>query len=161
MRKHNCLIGLLIVFVLSIGLFGQPASADDELSKGETVYVSIYSHVYSGPKNQPFQLTAMLIARNTDPQYPLAIRKADYHNTKGEFIEQYVKKPLILKPLQAVYLSIKEYDERGGAGANFIVQWQAETKINQPIIESVMLGTRSGQGISFVCPGKVITQHKK
>ena len=159
MRSHKYSIGLVIIFVLFIGLLGQTASAGDDLSKGETVYVSIYSHVYSGPKNQPFQLTAMLIARNTDPQHQITITMADYHDTKGALVEQYVKKPLILKPLESVYLSIKEYDERGGAGANFIIKWQSEAKVNQPIIESVMLGTRSGQGISFVCPGKVIAEH--
>jgi hypothetical protein len=155
---HKHTIGLAAVLALLLGLFGGPVRAQDELSKGETVYVSIYSHVYSGPKNQPFQLTAMLIARSTDPQHQITITMADYYNTKGDLVEKYVKKPLILKPLEAVYLSIKEYDERGGAGANFIVQWQSDAKVNQPIIESVMIGTRSGQGISFVCPGKVITE---
>jgi len=154
--KHR--IGLAVVLALLLGLTGGPVRAQDERSKGETVYVSIYSHVYSGPKNQPFQLTAMLIARNTDPQHPITITMADYSDTKGQLVEQYVKKPLTLKPLEAAYLSIKEYDERGGAGANFIVKWQSDVKVNQPIIESVMLGTRSGQGISFVCPGKVITE---
>ena len=154
--KHR--IGLAVVLALLLGLLGGPVRAQDERSKGETVYVSIYSHVYSGPKNQPFQLTAMLIARNTDPQHPITITMADYSDTKGQLVEQDVKKPLTLKPLEASYLSIKEYDERGGAGANFIVKWQSDVKVNQPIIESVMLGTRSGQGISFVCPGKVITE---
>ena len=154
--KHR--IGLAVVLALLLGLLGGPVRAQDERSKGETVYVSIYSHVYSGPKNQPFQLTAMLIARNTDPHHPITITMADYSDTKGQLVEQYVKKPLTLKPLEASYLSIKEYDERGGAGANFIVKWQSDVKVNQPIIESVMLGTRSGQGISFVCPGKVITE---
>lgn len=161
MKSLQHSIKSVIVFVLMIGMYSLPASACDELSKGETVYVSIYSHVYSGPKNQPFQLTAMLIARNTDPTHNITVTMADYHNTKGALVEHYVKKPLILKPLEAAYLSIKEYDERGGAGANFIVQWQSDAKVNQPIIESVMLGTRSGQGISFVCPGKVVTARKK
>jgi hypothetical protein len=112
--------------------------------------------VYTGPKLQAFQLTAMLIARNTDPNHSIRITQADYYNTKGELIEKFIETPVVLKPLEARYLSIKEHDERGGAGANFIVKWQSETKVNQPIIESVNLGTRSGQGISFVCPGKVI-----
>jgi len=159
MRRSKNSIGLVFFLVLLTGLVSRPAYAHDVLSKGETVYVSIYSHVYSGPKNQPFQLTAMLIARNTDPKHNITITRADYYDTQGKLVEQYVKNPLILKPLESSYLSIKEHDERGGAGANFVVQWQSEAKVNQPIIESVILGTRSGQGISFVCPGKNITAH--
>jgi len=158
MKRHKDSIGWAIVFMLAIGLFGQPAVAGDDLSKGETVYVSIYSHVFTGPKLQPFQLTAMLVARNTDPKYPITVTTADYYDTKGNLVEQYAKKPRTLNPLEAAYLSIKEFDERGGAGAKFIVKWQSEAKVNQPIIESIMLGTRSGQGISFVCPGKVISE---
>jgi hypothetical protein len=161
MPRFKHAIGSLIIMLLMFGLSGQPASARDVLSKGETVYVSIYSHVYSGPKLQAFQLTAMLIARNTDPHHPITITSAEYYNTKGDLVEEYVTKPIVLKPLEASYLSIKEYDERGGAGANFIVKWRSETKVNQPIIESVNLGTRGGQGISFTCPGKVITEIKK
>jgi hypothetical protein len=74
-------------------------------------------------------------------------------------VEHFVKKAVVFKPLEAACLSIKEYDERGGAGANVIVKWQSRVKVNQPVIASIMLGTRSGQGVSFLCPGKMITEH--
>ncbi|MEW6215923.1 MAG: DUF3124 domain-containing protein [Nitrospirota bacterium] len=64
-----------------------------------------------------------------------------------------------LKPLESTHIYIKEYDKRGGPGANFIVKWQAERKINHPIIEGIMLDTR--HGISFICPGQIITEHSE
>lgn len=135
------------------------AKSDAELSSGESVYVSIYSNIYSGPKAIRLELAAMLSIRNTDPKYPITILKADYYDTSGKMIDSYVKKPVKLKPLETTYFYIKEYDKRGGPGANFIVKWQAEKKINQPIIEGVMLGTR--QGVSFICPGQIITEHSE
>ena len=46
-------------------------------------------------------------------------------------------------------------------GANFIVRWSAEREMNSPIIECLMIGTQSGQGISFVSSGKVIKEHTR
>ena len=51
---------------------------------------------------------------------------------------------------------IMEGDKTGGSGANFIVKWKATQKVNPPIIEGVMIGTHSGQGISFVSRGQII-----
>jgi hypothetical protein len=53
---------------------------------------------------------------------------------------------------------LTEGDTTGGSGANFLVTWQSRTKINPPLIEGVMIGTRSGQGISFVSRGQVIDE---
>ncbi|OHE58063.1 MAG: hypothetical protein A2Z47_15390 [Thermodesulfovibrio sp. RBG_19FT_COMBO_42_12] len=150
---------LIITIVLPICLLPicAHAQSDSDLSSGESVYVSIYSNLYSGPKAVRFELAAMLSIRNTDPKYPITILKADYYDTSGNIIDNYIKKPMKLKPLESTYFYIKEYDKRGGPGANFIVKWQAERKVNQPIIEGVMLGMR--QGVSFICPGQIITEH--
>jgi hypothetical protein len=130
-----------------------------ELSSGESVYVSVYSNIYTGPKAVRLELASMLSIRNTDPKYPITILKADYYDTKGNVIESYIKKPFKMKPLESIHIYIKEYDKRGGPGANFIVKWQAENKVNQPIIEAIMFGAR--QGVSFICPGVVITEHSE
>jgi hypothetical protein len=51
---------------------------------------------------------------------------------------------------------LPEADTGAGSGANFLVKWQSAAKVNPPLIEGVMIGTRSGQGISFVSRGQVI-----
>ncbi len=130
-----------------------------ELSSGESVYVSVYSNIYAGPKAVRIELASMLSIRNTDVSHPITILKVDYYDTKGNLIDSYIKKPLKLKPLESTHIYIKEYDKRGGPGANFIVKWTAEKKVNQPIIETIMYGIH--QGISFICPGKVITEHSE
>ncbi|MEW6162166.1 MAG: DUF3124 domain-containing protein [Nitrospirota bacterium] len=152
---------LIITVVLSVCFLPICAHAmsDAELSYGESVYVSIYSNIYSGPKAVRLELAAMLSIRNTDPKYPITILKADYYDTSGNMIDSYVKKPMKLKPLESTHIYIKEYDKRGGPGANFIVKWQAEGKVNQPIIEGVMLSTH--HGVSLICPGRIITEHSE
>ena len=152
---------LIKAIVLLLFLFPKYAEAksDIELSSGETVYVSVYSNVYTGPKGVRYELAAMLSIRNTDPNNSITVIKADYYDTTGKMIDGYVTRPIKLRPLESTYIYLKEYDKRGGPGANFIVKWQSDKKVNQPIIEGVMIG--SSRGISFICPGQIITEHTK
>jgi hypothetical protein len=51
---------------------------------------------------------------------------------------------------------VNKSDSSGGAGANFIVEWAADKEVSEPVIEAVMIGTQSTQGISFISPGRVV-----
>ncbi|MGB9439774.1 MAG: DUF3124 domain-containing protein, partial [Desulfobacterales bacterium] len=65
-RPPNFIYFLLLIFSVAI-LAPAGSSADDiQLSMGQSVYVSIYSHIYSGIKARPFDLAAILSIRNTD-----------------------------------------------------------------------------------------------
>lgn len=152
MRFAASLLLLVLITLPSRGW-----SADQvRLSKGQTVYVPVYSNVFSGPRSLPFQLAATLSIRNTDMDSWLRISSIDYYDTSGKLIRRYQDKPLSLAPLASTYVHIEEKDVAGGFGANFIVKWQADRTINVPIIECVMIGATSGQGISFVSPGQPI-----
>ena len=157
MKKRVLLLILSILFSFSVF-----SSADEiELSSGQTVYVAIYSNVFTGPKERPFDLAAMLSIRNTDIHNSMTILSAEYFDNNGKSLKEYIQKPLSLAPLTSHHLSIKENDQAGGFGANFIVRWKAAKKINSPVIEGVMIGAKSGQGISFVTQGKVIVENTK
>jgi hypothetical protein len=149
------------VFLASPSVLTAQSALEKTLSRGEAVYVSIYSNVYSGPKGSPYKLSAMLSIRNTDPTYGITIMKADYYDNDGTLIDSYLKRPIFLKPLASKDFLIKERDIRGGVGANFIVKWQSDKMVNQPIIEGIMLGLSRGQGISFICPGQILVEHSK
>ncbi len=149
-----------MLWVISILLFFVGGThAGEPLSKGESVYVSIYSNVYSGVKLHPLELSGMLSIRNTDPTYSISIQKADYYDSKGKLLERYITQPLKLTPLESTHFLVKVSDKRGGPGANFIVRWQSDHNVNQPIIEGIMLSTKAQLGISLVCPGKIISEH--
>ena len=147
---------IILLFFLLFFFLPTRGMAQEALSTGETVYVPIYSNIYYGPKVRPFSLAAILSIRNTDPSQSITILLADYYDNNGKRIERYLKAPILLGPLASTDFYIKEYDERGGPGANFIVKWHADNAVNPPIIEGLMLGMKSGQGISFICPGKVL-----
>ncbi len=154
----------MATILFSILLFASPVFSTESiinLSSGQTVYVAIYSNVFTGPKELPFNLAAMLSIRNTDLHNQITIVSAEYLDNNGNSIKEFVPKSLNLAPLASQHFSIKENDEAGGFGANFIVKWKANKEINTPIIESVMIGAKSGQGISFVSQGKVISENTK
>ena len=149
-----------VVILFSICLIAHlPLHAADEkiaLSKGQRVYVPAYSHIYSGNKERPFLLTVTLSIRNIDPKRQIIITVVDYYETQGKLLKNYIDKPITLKPLESLRYIIPEKDKSGGSGANFIVEWRAEKVVNPPIIESVMIGTQSSQGVSFISRGREI-----
>jgi len=131
------------------------------LSKGQTVYVAVYSHIYSGDREYPFDLTATLSIRNTDINHSLTLLSVDYYDTAGKMVSHYLKEPLQIGPLASVRYIIRESDRSGGSGANFIVKWKSDLPVNMPLIESIMIGTKNQQGISFTSRGQVIAEDKQ
>lgn len=144
----------LSVFRISPGLAGERPS----LSKGQTVYVPVYSHIYNGDRERPFYLAVTLSLRNTDLDREITIDSADYYDSDGKLLKKYVTTPIRLGPLGATRFVVPESDKAGGSGANFIVRWTADQAASAPIIETIMIGTESQQGISFVSPGRVISE---
>ncbi len=150
------LILFFVIFPILCFSAGVQAETNNKLSSGETLYVAVYSNVYAGPKAVPHQLATMLSIHNIDPKNTITITKADYYDSQGKFIEGYIKNPIRLKPFAHTFIYLKEYDTRGGPGANFIVKWHAEKKVNQPIVEALMYGARAG--ISFTSRGQIISE---
>lgn len=164
MRRCTKISGMLLMALLwlAVGLFptsGWSSTSDIRLSKKQTVYVPVYSNVFTGPRKRPLQLEATLSIRNTDPFNTLRITAIDYYDTSGRLVRRHVEKPLLLGPLASTDVHIEERDASGGFGANFIVRWEAEKTINAPVIEAVMIGTAGGQGISFVSSGQEIRDY--
>ena len=147
---------LLVFFFLGIAYHNAFANDDIILSAGQTVYVPAYSHIYSGNREIPFLLTVTLSIRNVDLNNQITINAIDYYETQGRLLEKYIDNPVILKPLESLRFVIPEKDESGGSGANFIVEWQSDIPVNPPIIESIMIGTKQQQGISFLSRGRPI-----
>lgn len=125
-------------------------------SSGQTVYAPVYSHIYVGAQGQEFQLAATLCVRNTSVDNPIKLESVGYYDSSGKLLRNLVKVPVKIGPLGSSQYFIGESDTSGGFGAFFLVKWSSETKVTEPVVEVVTVGTRSGQGISFVSTGKVI-----
>ena len=156
LRRCCFIIGTVIL--LTALFTAARAESDIALSSGQTVYVPIYSHIYSGLKGNPFRLAATLSIRNTDPKHSINLVSIKFYDSDGKLVKEYLDKPAELKAMASTRFILTEGDTAGGSGANFLVKWQSQTKINPPLIEGVMIGTRSGQGISFVSRGQVINE---
>ncbi len=157
MEKKHIWQVLTLLFVFGLA-FQVQAKGCDALSKGQILYVPAYSHIYIGNKANLFQLTVTLSIRNIDPLNPITLTAVNYYGTKGNLIKQYLKNPLVLPPLNSTRYIILSKDKEGGSGANFIVKWSSKEQANPPIVESIMIGTQSQQGISFTSRSQVIIQ---
>lgn len=156
--KYGFFIMCLIVFVSISSVLLPLADAKERegLSKGQTIYVPAYSHIYSGNRERPFFLTITLSIRNIDPKHQIIITKVDYYETQGKLLKKYVTQPVRLNPLEAFRYVVPEKDRSGGSGANFLVEWKSEKYLNAPIIEAIMISTQGQQGVSFASRGKSV-----
>lgn len=125
---------------------------------GGKTYLPIYSHIYHIHEHRTFDLTITVSIRNTSITDSVYILKADYYNTGGENIRQYLKKPIYLRPLETIEIVIKEQDNEGGSGANFVFDWFINDVNNPPLFEAVMISTHGQQGLSFTTRGVQINE---
>ena len=164
MQKNRYLPNSAIILALvALIVFLFPAnglSEEIKLSTGQTVYVPIYSHIYSGVKARPFDLAATLSIRNTNLKSSIELISVKYFDSEGKLVKDYLEKPIVIDAIATTRYIITEDDRAGGSGANFIVIWKSEQPVNPPVIEGVMIGTHSGQGISFVSRGQVIKEDR-
>lgn len=148
------LVSLMAVSAAAGGLNTVP------MSRGQVVYAPVYSHIYIGDRERPFLLAVTLSIRNTDPDEAIVVTKVSYFNSKGKRLEEYLKQPLTLEGMSATRFVVHESDKTGGSGASFLVEWEAGAgkTVSQPIIETVMIGAQTQQGISFTSRGQVIEE---
>lgn len=123
----------------------------------QRVYVPAYSHIFTADDARPYNLAVTLSIRNTQDARPIVVTSVRYYDQDGRLVRHYVKRPLRLAPLASVDFFVKESDTSGGSSASFLVEWSAEQHVTEPVIEAVMIGTAGTQGISFVCPGRVLS----
>lgn len=162
MKPRAFIAAALLILVILFAPAQAMAADEAVLSSGQTIYVPAYSHVYFGDREGRYQVTVTLSVRNTDQVSPIILSSVEYYDTEGKLIREFLKKPLAIPPMASKSFTIAESDQSGGLGANFLVRWSAANPVNAPILESVMIGTRSQQGISFTSRGReVVDRHRQ
>lgn len=132
----------------------------DSLARQVKVYVPVYSDIYHISGERRFLLTATLSVRNSSLRDTMYVEKVDYYDSQGQLQRPYLDRPepLMLKPLESVEFVVENDEDKGGAGANFIVSWGADSPDIRPVIQAVMIGTASQQGLSFITEGVVVEE---
>ena len=156
-RMRFCMI-LFYALVAAAAPAASAAADAIPLSDGQTVYVAGYSHIYSGDRERPMLLAVTVSIRNTDPVRAIVVDSVDYIDSGGKLVKRYVTEPVVVGPMGSIRYVVPESDKVGGSGANFVVRWKSSKPVNPPIIESIMIGTKMQQGISFTSRGQEILE---
>jgi ABC-type oligopeptide transport system substrate-binding subunit len=154
MRRIALIVPLLAV-LFAVGS-GQSAFAEALTSRGQTVYVPIYSEISYGDRKNTLNLSATLSVRNTDRKSAIRITRVDYYSATGSLVRSYLKDAQTLSPMASVEYIITGADRSGGTAASFVVEWESGAPVSPPVVEAVMLSAASIYGISFISSGHVL-----
>lgn len=133
-------------------------SKAENLANNDTVYVPVYSEIFSRDDKNQLLLTSTLSIHNTSLKDSLYIYKIEYYSTDGKLIRNYIKNGKWLKPLQTKNIVIDQIDKEGGVGANFIVYWGSNKKGLKPLMQSVMVIADGPKSFAFTSDGISTTQ---
>lgn len=136
----------------------QITANDLQIVSGQTVFVPAYSEIFSGTADRTTRLTVTLAIHNTDAEHPIIIESVAFYNTEGQLVRNFVEEPLVLNPLATTGFVVEDADNSGGFGANFVVNWIAETLVFEPVVEAIMINTSNQQGLSFITTGRILDQ---
>ncbi len=125
--------------------------------RGQLLYLPVYSNVPFKDPERLYDLAAFVAVHNTDPRQAVTVTKVLYFDSNGKLVRDYLPQPQVLAPLATVDYFVPEEDQ-SGTGANFVIEWQSDTPVVAPLVESVMIGLSHGQGVSFLSPGRVMRQ---
>jgi hypothetical protein len=131
------------------------------LSNGQTLYLPVYSHVLHGDidsKGRPREtlVSALVSVRNTDRSQSIRLVSAQYYDTDGRKIREYVGSPTTIKPMGTFEIYVPRSDSAGGSGANFVIAWQSDKPANPPVVEALHLNLPAGRSISFITSARPI-----
>ncbi len=132
-------------------------------SKGQTVYVPIYSEIRHGNtsssgKPDTTLMSVLVSVRNTDPTNSIRIVSAPYYNTDGVLIRNSVTSPKVVAPFGTFELFIELRENLGGSGANYAIRWEAATPVSPPTIEALHSRFQAGYSIAFISRGRAISE---
>lgn len=119
----------------------------------DSVYVPVYSDIYSQGKHLRFLLTSTLSIRNTSYSDTIAIRSIEYYDTRGVKVRDFLEHPIFVLPMETLEYVIEEDDRSGGSGANFMVIWSAKHAGIKTVIQAIMISVSGQQGVAFKTDG--------
>ena len=145
-----------VIFALSSSLaLGQTSGQTSQgRSVGQLLYLPIYSHVWHGEVDRKGQPTKTLVSisvsiRNTDPVKSIRITSAQYYDTDGKRLKEYLISPKTIGPMGTYEIFVPRSDDTGGSGANFLINWKSDVPVSPPIVEGFHANLPVGRSIAF------------
>ena len=150
------------VFAILLCLSG-PAAAQSPVARstGQMLYLPIYSHVWHGDvdsRGEPAKalMSVSVSIRNTDPARPIRVTSAQYFDTDGKRLREYVTTPRTIPKMGTMELFIPRSDDTGGSGANFVIVWKSDTPASPPVVEGFHANLPAGRSIAFTTTARPI-----
>lgn len=137
----------------------RPATAAlPENAVRRTVYVPVYSSIYLGLdiRKTMVDLASTVSVRNVSSRYPVVLEFAQYYDSQGKRIRDYLSTTSELPALATIEFVVRKADTAGGPGANFLIRWAGPADVDEPVMEAVMVGQSGNAGISFVSQGRTV-----
>ena len=128
----------------------------DRVKAGQSVFVPIYSSIASADNARPINLAVTLTVRNLDRDGPIVVEAIRYHDSGGKLVRESLDAPIRIGPLAAFNLFLRESDNSGGTSPSFLVDWAADSAVEPPLVEAVMVSTAGSLGLTFTTTGRVI-----
>jgi hypothetical protein len=131
-------------------------------SAGQTLYLPIYSHIWHGDITSDGQRARTLVSisvsiRNTDPAKAIRVLSAQYYDTDGKKLKEYVTAPKTIGPMGTYELFVPRDDDSGGSGANFVIRWQSDKPANPPVVQGFHANLPVGRSIAFTTSAVTIS----
>ena len=149
---------VVVMFLACASVFGQAAPAR---SLGQSLYLPIYSHIWHGDMSANGERTKTLVSvsvsiRNTDPVKSIRVLSAQYYDTDGKKLKEYVTLPKTIGPMGTHELFVPRSDDTGGSGANFVIVWKSDTPASPPMVEGVHANLPAGRAIAFISSARAL-----
>jgi hypothetical protein len=147
-----------VVLALACGAAAAQAPAR---SSGQSLYLPVYSHIWYGEvesSGAPAKtLVSVLVSvRNTDPAKPIRVTSAQYYDSAGKRIKEYVPTPRGIAPMGTLELYVPTSDDSGGSGANFVIIWKADGGVSPPVVEALHANMTVGRSVVFITSARVM-----
>lgn len=127
---------------------------------GQLLYLPVYSNVPYHIDTIKFDMSAFIAIHNTDFTTPIVLSKVLYFDQEGKLVGDYLTSGNItIEPLATRDFYVP-YEDQSGTGANFLVEWTADTLVNEPLIESITTSLKPNNTVAILSPGKVIRERK-
>ncbi len=128
------------------------------MSQGQLLYAPVYSELLFFEERMQKLTAANLSIRNVSMEDSLRVLFVDYYDDHGTLLRNYLSEPLTLPPLASETLIVEQGDRSAGAGANFMVAWEADKPVSNPIVETVVIQFMGARGLAFRSPSRVVRE---
>jgi hypothetical protein len=105
-------------------------------------------------------MSAFIAIHNTDITSSITLTRVLYFNQGGKLVNDYLKKGNMKIDALATKDFYVPYEDQSGTGANFLIEWVADTLVNEPLIESVTTCLKPNNTVAVLSQRKILREKK-